>query len=176
MYQHATVVNINHLIPILSPFLLLQSLHKCLLDSSSIYETCVAPWNGKHSAMCSTRIVSVPSRATSAAALHNKAAITSFRLINPRRACVARCMSVCRCVCLFVCLCEIWHYRHQAGTYMSDTNGFTPGNRAKKLCGDFPETAAFELEKLVVPLSKLPGPTLIWRSLPISPRPRGRNS
>ena len=54
---------------------------------------------------------------------------------------------------------------------MSDINSFSVIS-VQKIKGDFPETAAFELEKLAVSLKMLPGPTLVWCSLPIS---HGRN-
>ena len=43
---------------------------------------------------------------------------------------------------------------------MRDTNGFSETSAGKNNnYGDFPETAVFELEKLAVTLSKVPGPT-----------------
>ena len=56
------------------------------------------------------------------------------------------------CVCLWTTILTL-----QATTrLMSDINSFSV---TRLINGDFPKTAAFELEKIAVSLTKLPGPT-----------------
>ena len=60
-------------------------------------------------------------------------------VINPRRACAARVTVVVLCVCVSTTILGLQATRR----LMSDTNSFS-ATRARKKCGDFAETTAFE--------------------------------
>ena len=68
-------------------------------------------------------------------------------IINPRRACATRVtvavLCVCLFVCVFVCLSATILALQATRRLMSDTYSFS-ATRARKKCGDFAETTAFE--------------------------------
>ena len=61
-------------------------------------------------------------------------------IVNPQHACAAR---VTVLVCLFVCLSTTILALQATRRLMSETNSFG-ATRARKKCGDFAETTAFE--------------------------------
>ena len=85
-------------------------------------------------------------------------------IVNPWCACAARVTvlgmcTVCLSVCLSVCVSTLFSALQATKQMASNSNGLSVASARIIINGDFPETATFKLEKLVVTRSRLNGPT-----------------
>ena len=64
--------------------------------------------------------------------------LLSLRVVNPRRACVARGLQVCLSVCVSVAQ----HLTSRMFFRLTNDTTYLTGNEGQNICGDFPETTA----------------------------------